>query len=530
MAITSGFFDSVEGDRTYDAEQMTTYFEGLISDGIYENIGEAFIVKSAANGLDITVGSGRALVKTHWIKNDAPITITLSAANVQYPRIDSIFLRYDSTARTVDVVVVEGTPSASPTAPQPRRTETTYDLFLASVHISKNASAITQSAIHDNRGSSACPWITGLIKQVDTSNLFLQYQAAYYEQFNAFDQYLAQKQAEFNAWFSDLTGKLQVDTTLHEYQDSYTITSSQEKNKIYPFTLENYEPDSDILFVIVDGIVMVKNVDFKIIESNIGYPDINGDGTVDTRDSSLILDAYTNMASGRPSGLTPIQEKLADVNMDGKINPTDAGLVNEFYSATSTGVYTNDLEGWKQFMGIPADSEYCIVPLKGTYRAGSQMTIRIIKSVVGEGSSTGLPANAMLISSSAGTPIIGNAELNQTVINLSSADFEEGDISDGVPYPSGKYIRSAEFINLPADADSTKLSITLTPAADSPTRYWVCGYDSTGTWVRTSSSTNNNQMCTLSLSGISKIKLVIGYTQSYNLSPSDLVSATLTIL
>ena len=138
------------------------------------------------------------------------------------------------------------------------------------------------------------------------------------------------------------------------------------------------------------------------------------------------------------------------------------------------------------------------------------------------------PVNAMLVANSAGTPVIGNAELNQTVINLSSADFEEGDISDGVPYPSGRYIRSAEFINLPADADSTKLSITLT--SDSPTRYWVCGYDSTGTWVRTSSSTNNNQMCTLSLSGISKIKLVIGYTQSYDLSPSDLVSATLTIL
>lgn len=137
---------------------------------------------------------------------------------------------------------------------------------------------------------------------------------------------------------------------------------------------------------------------------------------------------------------------------------------------------------------------------------------------------------ALLVSNSAGTPVIGNAELNQTVINLSSADFEEGDISDGVPYPSNRYIRSAEFINLPADADSTILSITLTPAADSPTRYWVCGYDSTGTWVRTSSSTNNNQMCTLALSGISKIKLVIGYTQSYNLSPSDLVSATLTIL
>lgn len=34
MAITCGFFDSVSGDRTYDADQMSTYFEGLISDGV----------------------------------------------------------------------------------------------------------------------------------------------------------------------------------------------------------------------------------------------------------------------------------------------------------------------------------------------------------------------------------------------------------------------------------------------------------------------------------------------------------------
>ena len=138
------------------------------------------------------------------------------------------------------------------------------------------------------------------------------------------------------------------------------------------------------------------------------------------------------------------------------------------------------------------------------------------------------PSDCVLVAESVGSSFIGTVDMNVVIQQLTSADFEQGDISDGVPYPSGRYIRSAEFINLPADAGNAKLSITLT--SDSPNRYWVCGYDLTGTWVRTSSSTNNNQMCTLSLSGISKIKLVIGYTQPYNLSPSDLVSATLTIL
>ena len=42
MAITSGFFNSVNDDRPYNAEQMTLYFEGLISNGI---IGENFVQK-----------------------------------------------------------------------------------------------------------------------------------------------------------------------------------------------------------------------------------------------------------------------------------------------------------------------------------------------------------------------------------------------------------------------------------------------------------------------------------------------------
>ena len=29
MAITYGFFNSVDGDRKYNAEQMSTYFDGL---------------------------------------------------------------------------------------------------------------------------------------------------------------------------------------------------------------------------------------------------------------------------------------------------------------------------------------------------------------------------------------------------------------------------------------------------------------------------------------------------------------------
>ena len=34
MSLTSGFYNSLDGDRTYNAEQMSELFDGIINDGI----------------------------------------------------------------------------------------------------------------------------------------------------------------------------------------------------------------------------------------------------------------------------------------------------------------------------------------------------------------------------------------------------------------------------------------------------------------------------------------------------------------
>ena len=49
MAITYGFFNAIKQsdgtyDRMYNADQMSTYFEGLISDGIYESVDDGMQV------------------------------------------------------------------------------------------------------------------------------------------------------------------------------------------------------------------------------------------------------------------------------------------------------------------------------------------------------------------------------------------------------------------------------------------------------------------------------------------------------
>lgn len=264
MAITFGFFDSVSGDRTYDADQMSTYFEGLISDGVYENIGDKFLVTSNS-GLTLNVGSGRAIVRSHWIKNDATATVTLDPADLQYGRIDAVVLRYDTSARSISLAVKKGTPSDSPSMPAITRNDSVYELYLASVLLKK---AGTQpEMITDLRPSTYCGWVTGIVKQVDTSQLFVQWQEAYERQYAKFDAYMQAKMTEFNIWFEHLTRDLTVDCTIEKYQAEATPIEGSVGTII---NIPEYDPETDVLFAFVNGVHYAGDIDYRVNVSQFG--------------------------------------------------------------------------------------------------------------------------------------------------------------------------------------------------------------------------------------------------------------------
>ena len=76
MSVTSGFFNSLNGDRRYDARQFSALFDGIINDGVFANIGTSFKV-TAAGGLQINIGLGRAWFNSTWVNNDAILPFTL---------------------------------------------------------------------------------------------------------------------------------------------------------------------------------------------------------------------------------------------------------------------------------------------------------------------------------------------------------------------------------------------------------------------------------------------------------------------
>lgn len=181
MAVTYGFFNSVEHDRLYNADQMSTYFKGLVSNGVYNNIGGKMQVK-AGSGMTIQVLSGRAIVGDYlkWIENDNALELTLTPAHVTFNRYTAIVIECSMVDREITIKAVDGANATTPTKPPIVRNNNVYQLCLAYIFVPASATAITQDRIQDTRAdNSLCGWVTGLIHQVDTSTLFAQWTAAY---------------------------------------------------------------------------------------------------------------------------------------------------------------------------------------------------------------------------------------------------------------------------------------------------------------------------------------------------------------
>lgn len=257
MAIRYGYFNSIDGDRKYNAEDMTMYFKGLVSDGVYQTIGDMFSV-TAGDGLTVSVGTGRALVNMHWVENTAVMNLDIGVASVSSDIYKLIVLRCDLTDSVRSVsVIVKNSSDGSVTL---TNTEMITEICIARVRVRKNASTISQSDIRDYRGSTYCPWITGLVKQVDISQLNAQFYKYYEEQTVELDAYMKSQKESFDNWLSSLQSELRVDTKLKTYKSNFT-TAKDDTSEI-PL-ISNYE-DGDNLTVYMNGLLLVESDEYTI--------------------------------------------------------------------------------------------------------------------------------------------------------------------------------------------------------------------------------------------------------------------------
>ena len=191
MALTYGFFDAqldTEGnyDRIYSAEQFAEYFHLIVANGVFPDPATQLqVVSSVPASMTVEVSSGFGWINGYYANNSSGHTLNIAVADSVFPRIDAVVLRWVNSTRVMEIDVLTGTPNSTPTVPALTRSSDVYELMLAKIMVDAGATSISQSAITDTRAdTSVCGWVTGAVQNIDATNLFAQFETAFYEWFD----------------------------------------------------------------------------------------------------------------------------------------------------------------------------------------------------------------------------------------------------------------------------------------------------------------------------------------------------------
>ena len=211
MAVTYGFYNSINKDRAYNAVQISQMFDGIINDGIYDQFEDHLEVREGT-GMSVIVKPGRAWLNHTWTYNDSDLVLSVEGSDFQAMRIDAVVLKIDQTdsARTNTIYVHKGDVSDHPKRPTFENTDAIFYYPLAFIFVDAQATEIPQSKIENNIGANTIPpegdeygpyvppvpFVTGIIDHVTAEELLRQWVAEW-------DEYKVAKRAEYEQWVAE---------------------------------------------------------------------------------------------------------------------------------------------------------------------------------------------------------------------------------------------------------------------------------------------------------------------------------------
>lgn len=214
MSVSSGFFNSLNGDRKYNAAQMSAIFDGLIIDGVFASIGTAFAVK-AAGGLTVNVGVGKAWFDHTWTVNDSILPMTAPEAEVLLDRIDAVVLEVNGmeSVRDNTIKFVKGNPSSAPSRPTLTNEGNVHQYPLCYIYRKYGTAVINQADITPMVGTESTPFVTGILQTISLDELLGKWQ----DELDRFtdarsqevDDWIAQEESDFTTWFDKMKADLQ---------------------------------------------------------------------------------------------------------------------------------------------------------------------------------------------------------------------------------------------------------------------------------------------------------------------------------
>ena len=491
FAVHCGFFDAIDSDRTYSADEMNRPYRRVISNGVFATpqgnpSTDLQVVESS--GMNIICKAGEGLFADKWFENPSSIVITVPNNTSTVPRIDSVIVQVDTrtSGRVGNIVYRTGTPASSPVPPAINQIDGVVEYRLANIRVNAGVTSIMGRYITDRRGSSDCPWVTSLIYQVDTSTLYDQWQAAYAE-------YFEEEKAIWDAWYAQLTEDLDVSMTLDRHTN--TVTTTAQTTGYIPIGLA-YNHNTDILEVYINGLRAVEGTHYIVVDDTsilvenqlqIGQTVtfvvmrsvISGSAT----NIMVLLQELENQIAGIAGGTPTVVDAKADMTEHDKIYILSTDGKWYYYSSTAEDWLPGGTYG-----GVPTDTTLSI--------SGSAADAKAVGDALAEkADSDDVDAiddrvTALESGSSGGLTADIKAALLACFANVAWAGNDGQDFYDaldaalnppaGVVSISAVYTQSGAVYDT-ASLDSLKSDLVVTARYDNGTTQTITNYTLSGT-------------------------------------------------
>lgn len=270
MAFICGFFNSINGDRKYNAEQMNNPYHRVVSNGVFASANgtSTDLQVQAVSGMNIKVKTGEGIFADKWAKLDGDMPFVVPTAHVTNPRIDSIVVHIDNSedVRAGSIIYKQGTSATNPVPPELENTGYIHEFRLANIRVNANTGAITQANITDTRPTSECGFVSNLLQNSDVTALFAQWTAQFNEwndgKHTEFENWEAENKSDFEEWFETVRETLSTATLIRSYTSSYT-TATQGETEI-PIQITQFNYALDILQVFANGLRLIPDIDYTI--------------------------------------------------------------------------------------------------------------------------------------------------------------------------------------------------------------------------------------------------------------------------
>lgn len=197
------FYNSVGGDRKYDAESFSELLSKFFTTGVFN--GDLTVSASSQGGMNVDVAPGYINIGGKVMNFEITTQLSLDIGGGTYPRIDTIVVERNDIDRDFSLKVVKGGYASNPSPTPPVRSADVWQMVLAQVYIGIGETSVSNANITDKRGdSSVCGIVTATVEQMDFS--------AFERQFN---EWQTQERDDFEAWVQTLQGILDSQTAGH---------------------------------------------------------------------------------------------------------------------------------------------------------------------------------------------------------------------------------------------------------------------------------------------------------------------------